>query len=136
MKRSIIAILLAVAMLTAFAACGNNDTPSNPLTILPPLGEGNTVLTLLVSSPDGDRTSQVIRNICTDKATLGEALDEAGLIGRDATGMVVTVDGVTLDWDKDHAYWAFYINGETAMHGVDDETITAGNIYGLEYTPG
>jgi len=136
MKRSIIAILLAAVLLASFAACGNNDTPSNSLTILPPLGEGNTVLTLLITLPDGDSTTQNIRNILTDKATLGEALDEAGLIGRDTTGMVVTVEGITLDWDRDHAYWAFYINGEMAMHGVDDEAITAGTIYGLEYTPG
>ena len=70
--------------------------------------------------------------VVTKKSTVGEALLETGLIvGEDGDyGLYVkTVDGVTLDYDKDGKYWAFYINGEYAMTGVDRTDIVAGYTY-------
>ena len=49
-----------------------------------------------------------------------------GLIsGEDgAYGMYVkNVNGTTLDYDKDGKYWAFYINDEYAVSGVDKTKI-------------
>lgn len=40
-----------------------------------------------------------------------------------------TVNGMTADYDKDGVYWAFYINGEYAMTGVDATNITDGAQY-------
>lgn len=68
----------------------------------------------------------------SDKSTVGEALLAEGLVdGEDSEyGLyVTTVNGITLDWDKDQKYWAFYIDGEYAMTGVDSTEITAGATY-------
>ena len=40
-----------------------------------------------------------------------------------------TVNGMTADYDKDGVYWAFYIDGEYAMTGVDATNITEGAQY-------
>lgn len=40
-----------------------------------------------------------------------------------------TVNGMTADYDKDGVYWAFYIDGECAMTGVDATNITDGAQY-------
>ena len=45
---------------------------------------------------------------------------------------VKTVNGVTLDYDKDGKYWAFYVNGEYAQTGVDSTDITAGAEYSFK----
>ena len=39
------------------------------------------------------------------------------------------VNGMTADYDKDGVYWAFYIDGEYAMTGVDATNITDGAQY-------
>lgn len=68
----------------------------------------------------------------TDKSTVGAALLEEGLIeGEEGQyGLYVkTVDGETADWDTDGTYWAFYVNGEYAMTGVDSTPIEEGATY-------
>lgn len=40
-----------------------------------------------------------------------------------------TVNGMTADYDKDGVYWAFYIDGEYAMTGVDATNVTDGAQY-------
>ena len=40
-----------------------------------------------------------------------------------------TVNGMAADYDKDGVYWAFYIDGEYAMTGVDATNITDGAQY-------
>ena len=42
---------------------------------------------------------------------------------------VKTVNGVTVDYDQDGKYWAFYVDGEYAATGVDSTDITAGATY-------
>ena len=43
--------------------------------------------------------------------------------------MVDTVNGITLDYNKDGKYWAFYINNEYAMTGVDSTPVEEGAAY-------
>ena len=43
-----------------------------------------------------------------------------------------TVNGVTADYDKDGTYWAFYINGEYAMSGVDTTAVEEGATYAFK----
>ena len=72
----------------------------------------------------------------TDKDTVGEALLEHGLIAGEegAYGLYVkVVNGIVADYDVDKSYWAFYVNGEYAMTGVDTTKITQGETYRLEY---
>ncbi len=71
-------------------------------------------------------------DITTDKATVGEALLAEGLIEGEQGeyGLyVTTVNGISLDWDKDQKYWAFYIDGEYALTGVDQTDVTEGAVY-------
>jgi len=131
MKRTIVTLLLAVLMLTMCAACGTSPaeiTPEDPEVVESPI-----TVTLIVTMPDGTQTTH---SLTTTRYTLGEVLRDYGLIECDNKNMIVAVDGVDANWDKDQAYWAFYIDGEYAMHGVDDEAIADGNTYAFEYTIG
>ena len=95
-------------------------------------GEGATVFYFNVVDKDGKETKFEIH---TDKTTVGDALLELGLIAGDESefGLYIkTVNGITADYDKDGVYWAFYINGEYAMTGVDATDITAGDSYALK----
>lgn len=96
------------------------------------LGEGETAFTFTVTDQDGNEEQFEIH---TDKTTVGEALQELGLIeGEDSEyGLYVkTVNGITADYDTDGTYWAFYIDGEYASSGVDTTDITAGATYSFK----
>ena len=96
------------------------------------LGKGQTVFNFVVADKDGIETKFEIH---TDKPTVGEALLEVKLIeGEDGPyGLYVkTVNGITADYDVDQTYWAFYINGEMAMTGVDATNVEAGATYSFK----
>ena len=97
------------------------------------LGKGERVVTVVVAAGE----NSVTFTINTDKDTVGAALLEHELIaGEDgAYGLYVkTVNGILADYDVDQSYWAFYINDDYAMSGVDAAPIKDGEIYKLEYT--
>lgn len=99
-------------------------------------GTGATTFTFVVTLADGATTTYTIH---TDKDTVGAALLELELIaGEESTyGLYVkTVQGVTADYDTDKTYWAFYIDGEYAMTGVDQTKITAGATYTFKIEKG
>ena len=96
------------------------------------LGVGETSFTFTVTDVSGADTVFEIR---TDKTTVGDALIELGLIDGEASAYglyVKTVNGVTVDYDTDGKYWAFYINGEYASSGVDATQITEGATYSFK----
>ena len=96
------------------------------------LGEGLTQFTLGVVDKDGVETQFIIH---TDKETVGEALLELELIAGDESeyGLYVkTVNGITADYDTDGTYWAFYIDDEYAMTGVDATAVTEGAVYAFK----
>ena len=75
--------------------------------------------------------------IKTDKDTVGAALMDHGLIDGDEGpyGLYVkVVNGMTADYDVDQHYWAFYMNNEISMTGVDVTAITEGATYQLVYS--
>lgn len=93
------------------------------------VGEGNTVFLFTVVDADGEET---VFEVHTDKKIVGEALLDCALIAGDESdyGLYVkTVNGVTADYDKDGAYWAFYVDGEYAQRGVDTTDIEEGKTY-------
>ena len=93
------------------------------------LGEGQTTFPFTVADLEGN---EVAFEISTDETTVGAALSAVGLIqGEEGPyGLMVShVNGVELDYDKDKAYWAFYIDGEYAMSGVDQTDIQSGKAY-------
>ena len=73
----------------------------------------------------------------TDAKTVGAALLENALIAgeEDTYGLYIKkVNGITADYDTDKAYWAFYVNGEYAMSGVDSTNIDESAVYSLVYS--
>ena len=107
---------------------GNNLTQTNATV----LGEGDTIFLFTVVDADG---KEKLYEIHTDKIVVGDALLELELIDGENQeyGLYVkTVDGITVDYDTDEKYWAFYVNGEYAMTGVDATPITAGEEYSFK----
>ena len=96
------------------------------------VGEGEKEFDFTVVDVEGNETEFEIH---TDKEMVGEALEELELIAGEEGdyGLYVkTVNGITLDYDKDGKYWAFYINGEYASSGVDTTPITEGESYSFK----
>ncbi len=93
------------------------------------IGSGSVSFIFNVTDKDGYTSLYRIR---TDKKMVGDALLEHRLIeGEDGPyGLYVKkVMGITADYDKDQTYWAFYIDGEYAMTGVDKTEIKEGTEY-------
>lgn len=88
--------------------------------------------TFIVVDKDGNETSF---QITTDKAIVGDALLAEGLIEGDngAYGLYVKkVNGILADYDVNKTYWAFYINDEYAMSGVDATPVEEGATYSFK----
>jgi hypothetical protein len=131
----LILILLVAAVAFSTISCDkNNPTPpteadyENAIS----LGEGKNSFTFTVTLGDGSTKAYLIN---TNHTIVGDALVELGLIsGEDSQYglMVFTVDGETHDYNIDQSYWAFYINGEYAMSGVDSTNIVDGDTYSFK----
>ena len=96
------------------------------------LGEGATQFTFTVVDADGNETTATVS---TDAETLGQALLDLGVIaGEDSDyGLYVkTVNGETLDYDKDGAYWALYVGDQYATTGVDSTELEPGETYSFK----
>lgn len=113
---------------------GQTEAPKTeaPDAELQELGEGSSLFYLEVGFADGSTASYAIHS---DAETVGAALAGLELIEGE-NGMYTTVCGKTLDWDADHMYWAFYIEGEYASTGLDDTPITQEAHYALTATEG
>ncbi len=129
-------LVLIAAMALTMTACKNTQTDNTPgtssIASVIEIGQGKTQFTFFVEHKDGSKKQFLVK---TDKTTVGAALIEAGLIsGEDSQyGLYVkTVDGETLDFDTDKLYWAFYVNGEYAVSGIDTTEITADAQYTLK----
>lgn len=143
LKSLILCMMLIVAMAFGTVGCGNKtdvETQKTEETAKPEesnsevtvLGEGKTKFDFTVVDAEGKETKFEIN---TDKETVGAALLDLKLIAGDKAeyGLYVkTVNGITADYDKDGAYWAFYVNGEYASTGVDSTKITAGDSYSFK----
>lgn len=122
---SILSLVLVAAMALSFAACGNDNGKGN--------GEEKSFVFTVIYA-DGDGTSF---DITTDAETVGEALIAEGLIAgtEGEYGLMVdTVTAIKYDYNTDGIYWAFYINNEYAMTGVDSTKITDGATYSFVAT--
>ena len=140
---SIILCIVLIAAMALFATgCtgSKNETPTEAPAAATEnvssednvLGEGSKVFTVVTSDLEGKETTFEIH---TDAETVGAALLDLGVIdGEDGDyGLYVkTVNGLTLDWDTDGKYWAFYIDGEYALTGVDQTDITEGAVYSFK----
>lgn len=136
--KSTLSILLAVMMVVCMVSCGEtidkeglweNATYRKDMEF----GKGAKTVSVEVKVEE-----QVVTfTIHTDKDTVGAALIEHNLISGDESefGLYIkVVNGITADYDIDQSYWAFYVNGEYAMSGVDTTTIDETAKYQLAYT--
>ena len=136
MRGMLLCAILVAVMSLGMVGCGKNATSQEPVNAsqevsggITVLGEGQIAFNFAVVDKDGNETQFEIH---TDKATVGEALLDLELIVGDmgAFGLYVkTVNGITADYDVDQTYWAFYVDGEYAMSGVDTTEIVAGANY-------
>lgn len=138
MKKSvkmIVSLLLITVMMTFLAACGapaEDEIELITVTDGEVIGEGGVEFPLTITDAEGTSIDITVK---TDEDTVGGALVALGLIaGEDSEyGLYIkTVNGVTLDFEQDGMYWAFYIDGAYAITGVDQTEITADFSYELK----
>lgn len=134
MKR-LLAIVLALAMVFTFAACATKGTPAKESSEANVTGD----LTFKFSAVDLDGNKTDFDVAFTDGQTVGDALLAEELIAGEEGdyGLYVkTVNGITLDYDTDGAYWSFCIDDEPAATGVDGEKAVADGVYSFVATKG
>lgn len=148
--KKFLAIILALVMTLSLVACGStpaqqpdsgndanveaNDGANTDADVKVPvvtdgavLGEGAHSFTLEITDADGKTITATVNS---DEKTLWAALSKLNVI-QGENGLYTTVNGVTYDYNADHAYWAFYVNGEYAQVGMDDTEIVDGAVYKL-----
>ena len=134
---STVSAVLALIFTVCLVACGNTVDKSGlweNATYLKDKEFGKGEKTVVVEVAVEEQV--VTFTINTDKDTVGDALIEHNLIEGEegAYGLYIKkVNGITADFDVDQSYWAFYVNGEYAMTGVDMTEINEGDIYRIEY---
>lgn len=145
-----IVLIAAIALFTTGCNDNTTETPENGTTQdaesistavpeeesseaeMQEIGKGEKEFIFTITDADGTETAFLVH---TDKTTVGEALIELNLIAGEAGpyGLYVkTVNGVTYDYDADGKYWAFYVNGEYGMTGVDMTDITEDATYSFK----
>ena len=136
----ILCIVLIAAMALFTTGCnGNTETPETTTGIQAEkqiLGEGEKKFDFSVVDIDGNET---FFEIHTEEKFVGEALSKLGLISGDEGpyGLYVKeVNGITADYDKDKVYWAFYVDGEYGLAGVDVTEIEEGKTYSFRVEKG
>lgn len=127
------ALLLALMLLLSLVACGGQQ--NGPVEVKLPvedgaeLGAGSQTLSVEVIDAEGQKVAFTVH---TTKTTVGEALQELGIIDGEESeyGLYIkSVNGITADYDTDGSYWAFYIGEDYALTGVDSTSIEEGTVY-------
>jgi|GEM_PF-345382 len=113
----------------------STTTAENDLAAAQDIGQGATVFNFQMFDGEGNVLSW---NVHTDETTVGAALVEVGLIEGETSDfglMVSHVNGIRADFVEDDAYWAFFVDDDFAMVGVDATDIEEGVTYKFIYTP-
>lgn len=139
MKKLLSFILCAVliAAMALFATGCKATAPddygdTNVITGGETLGEGSRQFIFTVVDVNGKEVSATIK---TDEKIVGDALMALDLLAGEEGpyGLYVkTVNSMTYEYEKDGKYWAFYVNGEYAMTGVDMTEIVDGATYTMK----
>lgn len=125
-------ILLAVGALVLVAAIFAGVY----FALAPKASAGGKQITIEVID---DAQASTVYEVSTDAEYLGDAIRETE--GLEVSGteseyglMVDTVNGVVADYNENGAYWAFYVDGEYCMYGMDQQPIEDGQAYQIVYT--
>ena len=133
----LIAAFIAVAMIFMLGACG--ETQKDVITTTEPISvetQDSNTFTFEVVDANGNKTQLPVM---TDVKMLGDALQKLGYIKGEQGpyGLYIKeVNGITADYDIDGTYWAFYINDEMSVKGVDQTEIVDGAIYSFRVEKG
>jgi len=125
---SLILCMVLIAAMALFSGCSGKDEPVADVS--------TKSFTFIVVDADGNEETF---EVTTDADTVGEALLDEGLIAGEESqyGLYVkTVNGLTVDYDRDGAYWSFYVDGEYAMSGADTTEIEDGQTYSFKVEKG
>ena len=79
------------------------------------------------------------KQITTCQVYLANALFDENILTEEeglSTGMYTIVDGEEASWEKNQAYWGFYVDGQYAVEGMNTTQTKDGAVYKLEYTVG
>lgn len=125
-------IILAVGVLVLVAAIFAGVY----FALAPKASAGGKEITIEVID---DAQASTVYEVSTDAEYLGDAIRETeGLTVEGTEGeyglMVDTVNGVVADYNENGAYWAFYVDGEYCMYGMDQQPIEDGQAYQIIYT--
>lgn len=154
-SKSLLVLFLAAILILSFSACSFQNKTSQQsdvniddqqtseeniglwesATYLEDTEVGQGSKEMVVEVKAGEKSVKI--TVHTDETTVGAALLANNLIAGDAGqyGLYIKeVNGITADYDVNQTYWAFYIDGEYAVSGVDSTDITEGAVYQLEYT--
>ena len=96
------------------------------------MGKGKVSFILRVTDEQGYDT---LFRVYTDEKTVGDALQNVGLVEGEMGDyglFIKKVNGIVADYDLNKTYWAFYIDGEYALTGVDKTEITPNAEYQLK----
>ena len=132
--KKIVSLILCAILMVSLIACGGapaETIPSTTVTDGQEVGEGAKSFPLTIVDKEG---SAITVTVNTDKETVGEALTELGIVEGTVGeyGLYMThVNGIPAIYEDDGYYWAFYINDEYAMTGVDQTPIAEGESYKL-----
>ena len=131
--KTTVSVVLSVIMVLCLFSCDEKVDATGlweNATYLKDTTVGKGEKTVLVDIEAGDQSITI--TVKTDKATLGEALYEHGIIN-DAS-FFDTANGIKADWNADKAYWAFYEGEDFMMVGVGETKISGGEHYRLVYS--
>ena len=131
-------IVLIAAMALVMTGCGSKEESAAPNLAasadVAELGQGATTFDFTVEDLDGTKAAFKIH---TDEETVGAALIGVGLLkGEEGPyGLYVhEVNGIRAVYEEDGSYWAFYVNGEYGMTGVDMTNIEPDTAYAFVKT--
>lgn len=120
---------MGTATTTVNSTTTTTRTPTGLATVVTELGKGERSFFFNVTDADGNVTKFIVK---TDELVVGTALTNLNLIDGEQGefGLYVkTVNNITVDYDTDGKYWAFYVNGAYASSGVDTTNVEAGATY-------
>lgn len=130
-QTKIISVIAAVVVLVAVMA-------GLYMKFGPKTQEGAKTVTIEVVNDKGELKEYKIN---TDAEHLTEALKDAEKEGltfsgtTDELGLIIdTVNGLKADYNENAAYWSFYVNGEYANYGPDDQPVADGDMFKIEYS--
>ena len=122
-------IIAAVALLAVVAIMIGISSVAKPQGVA-----GGKSVQIVIVYEDGTTREETYQ---TDAEFLSELLLEKELVtgyeSQEYGFTIESVDGITLDWSKDGAYWALYVGEEYAITSAAGIVLEDGGVYKLVY---